>query len=112
MGKADLWEVQLVLEFCYPPLLLRHYYEEIVLFDNLLVRNLFIIVMIRWTGLAPWGFEFPFPGSLTPTFLDVPRGCGAGLHALPPSFAPPPYPPAPPPYLPASIYPPYLRYGG
>jgi len=29
--------------------------------DNLLVRILFIIVMIRWTGLAPWEFEFPFP---------------------------------------------------
>ena len=25
--------------------------------------------MSRWTGLAPWEFEFPFPGSLTPTFL-------------------------------------------
>jgi len=25
--------------------------------DNLLVRNHFIIVMIRWTGLAPWEFE-------------------------------------------------------
>jgi len=33
--------------------------------DNLLVRIHFIIVMIRWTGHAPWGFEFPFPGSLT-----------------------------------------------
>ena len=33
--------------------------------DNLLVRVHFIIVMIRWTGLAPWEFEFPFPGSLT-----------------------------------------------
>ena len=32
---------------------------------NLLVRIHFIIVMIRWTGLAPWEFEFPFPGSLT-----------------------------------------------
>ena len=31
--------------------------------DNLLVRIHFIIVMIRWTGLAPW--EFPFPGSFT-----------------------------------------------
>ena len=31
--------------------------------DNLLVRIHFIIVMIRWTGLAPWGFEFPFPGT-------------------------------------------------
>ena len=27
--------------------------------------------MIRWTGLAPWEFEFPFPGSLTSTFLQV-----------------------------------------
>jgi len=33
--------------------------------DNLLVRVHFIIVMIRWTGLAPWQFEFPFPGILT-----------------------------------------------
>jgi len=38
--------------------------------DNLLVRIHFIFVMIRWTGLAPWGFELPFPGSLTSTFLD------------------------------------------
>ena len=29
----------------------------------------FIIVMIRWTGLAPSEFEFPFPGSLISTFL-------------------------------------------
>jgi len=35
--------------------------------DNLLVRNHFIIVMIRWTGLAPLEFEFPFPGSLAST---------------------------------------------
>ena len=25
--------------------------------------------MIRWTGLAPWGFEFPFRGGRTSTFL-------------------------------------------
>ena len=25
--------------------------------------------MIRWTGRAPWVFEFPVPGSLTSTFL-------------------------------------------
>ena len=37
--------------------------------DNSLVRVHFIIVMVRWTGLAPWEFEFPFPGSLTSTFL-------------------------------------------
>jgi len=29
--------------------------------------------MIRWTGLAPWGFEFPFPGSLISTFLELLR---------------------------------------
>jgi len=39
------------------------------LIDNRLVRVRFIIVMIRWTGLAPSEFEFPFPGSLTSTFL-------------------------------------------
>ena len=37
--------------------------------DSLLVRIHFIIVMIRWTGLAPWEFELPFPGSLPSTFL-------------------------------------------
>ena len=31
--------------------------------DNLLVRIHLIIEMIWWTGLAPWEFEFPFPGS-------------------------------------------------
>ena len=38
--------------------------------DNLQVRIHFIIVMIRWTGLAPWEFEFRSPGSLTSTFLE------------------------------------------
>ena len=37
--------------------------------DNPLVRIHFIIEMTWWTGLAPWEFEFPFPGSLTSTFL-------------------------------------------
>ena len=46
--------------------------EREFVIDNLLVRVHFIIVMIRWTGLAPWEFAFPFPGSLTSTFL-VPR---------------------------------------
>jgi len=36
--------------------------------DNLLVQMHFIIVTSRWTGLAPWEFEFPFPDSLTSTF--------------------------------------------
>ena len=61
--------------------------------DNLLVRIHFIIVMIRWTGLAPWEFEFPFPGGLTSTFLEVrktdpfrsspfPHGLGISPHAM------------------------------
>ena len=28
--------------------------------------------MVRWTGLAPWEFEFPFPGSLTSTLPVLP----------------------------------------
>ena len=44
--------------------------ERYFFVDNLLVRIHFIIVMTRWTGLAPWEFEFPFPGSLTSTFLE------------------------------------------
>jgi len=44
--------------------------KEIEFFlDNLLVRIHFVVEMIRWTGLAPWEFEFLFPGSLTSTFL-------------------------------------------
>jgi hypothetical protein len=33
--------------------------------EELLVRIHLIIVMIRWTGLAPWEFEFFPPGILT-----------------------------------------------
>ena len=40
----------------------RIFAERELFIDNLLVRIHFIIVMIRWTGLAPWRFEFPFPG--------------------------------------------------
>ena len=43
--------------------------KRVFLIDNLLVRIHLIIVMIRWTGLAPWGFESPFPGGLAFTFL-------------------------------------------
>jgi hypothetical protein len=32
--------------------------------NSLLVRIHFIIENFRWTGLAPWEFEFPLPGSL------------------------------------------------
>ena len=45
-----------------------------IFIENLLVRIHFIIVKIGWTGLAPWEFEFPFPGSLTCTFLSGPAG--------------------------------------
>ena len=41
------------------------------LIENLLVRVQFIIVMIWRTSLAPWEFEFPFPGSLISTFLPL-----------------------------------------
>ena len=37
--------------------------------EDLLVRIHFIIVMIRWIGIAPWEFELHFQGSLTSTFL-------------------------------------------
>jgi len=53
--------------------------------------------MVRWTGLAPWEFEFPFPGSLASTFLlNRYRWWGGArtfeqvLHApLPPEHPPP-----------------------
>ena len=45
--------------------------EREFVFDNLLVRNQLIIVMIQWTGLAPWKLKFPFPGSFTSTFLGL-----------------------------------------
>ena len=35
--------------------------ERELCIDNPLVRIHFIIVMIRWTGLAPWEFEFSCP---------------------------------------------------
>ena len=49
--------------------------------DNLLVRIHYIIVMMRWAGLAPWEFEFPFPGSLTSTFLGY-AGTLQSIQAL------------------------------
>ena len=33
--------------------------------DSLLVRIHYIIVMIKWTGLAPWEFEFTDSGART-----------------------------------------------
>ena len=41
--------------------------------SNLLVQIQLIIEMIWWTGLAPWDFAFPFPGSRISTFLVLVR---------------------------------------
>ena len=52
--------------------------------DNLLVRIHCIIAMIRWTGLAPWEFEFPFPGDgleITRRRRSGFRVAGCGLRA-------------------------------
>ena len=38
-----------------------------VLVDNPLVRIHSVMGMIWWTGLAPWEFKFPVPGSLIST---------------------------------------------
>ena len=38
--------------------------------DNLMVQIHMVIVMIRWTGLAPWEFDLPFPCSLRSIFLE------------------------------------------
>ena len=39
--------------------------ERELFIDNLLVQIYIISEIIWWTGLAPWEFEFPFPGYLT-----------------------------------------------
>ena len=44
--------------------------------DNLLVRIHLIILMTGWTGLAPWEFEFSFPGSLASAWGQVPPRLG------------------------------------
>jgi hypothetical protein len=43
--------------------------ERELVIDNLLVQIHFVFEMIWWTGLAPWQFDFHFPGSLIFTFL-------------------------------------------
>ena len=49
--------------------------EREFLIDNPLVRIHFIIVLIRWTSLAPFEFEFSFPSSLTSAvFIGVRKG--------------------------------------
>ena len=55
--------------------------------DNLLVRIRFIIVMIRWTGLAPWEFELLFPGRRC--YIDAVAGRRHGSERIARSAPPP-----------------------
>jgi len=41
--------------------------------DNRLIRNHVIIVMVWWTGLAPWNFEFPFEAASSATAPTAPE---------------------------------------
>ena len=62
-------QVKMLKAFEVSPSLLASGRKRELFIDNLLVRIHFIIVMIRWTGLALWEFEFPFSGSLASTFI-------------------------------------------
>ena len=55
--------------------------------DNLLVRTIFIIEMIWWTGLEPWEFEFSLPGSRTTTFLAHDGGTSVNARLPTPARA-------------------------
>ena len=50
-----------------------HPVEREFFIDNLLVRIHFIIVMIRWTGLAPWEIEKLLQGYLSYKKMHPPR---------------------------------------
>ena len=52
---------------------------------NLLVRILFIIVMNRWTGLAPWEFESPFHRCAAPQPSPTPEPTGPPRKSEPSS---------------------------
>jgi len=71
----SIWAHQFSKPGLFPAPKLTDFYREPSMsereffIDNLLVRIHFIIVMIRWTGLAPWDFGLSFPGSLISTFL-------------------------------------------
>ena len=52
--------------------------------DNLLVQIHFIIVMIRWTGLAPWKVGFPFPGSQLQGSQEMPQDPHGGVRPFHP----------------------------
>jgi len=55
-GADPLFLEELAKEMVYP----KPQTPDPYCIDKLLVRIHFIIVMIRWTGLAPWEFEFPY----------------------------------------------------
>ena len=46
--------------------------ERVFFIDKITVQIHSVIVMIRWTRLAPWEYEFPFQGSLTFSFPSYP----------------------------------------
>ena len=81
--KANYFELEPLRSKSVPPPRKREF-----LIDNLLVRSPFINKMIWWTRLAPWEFEFSFPGSLISTFLasgsnrDWSMNHFLGWHAL------------------------------
>ena len=65
---CTLHTTHLTLHTTHYTLLTAHCRKRLFI-DNLLVRIHFIIEMIWWTSLAPWEFEFLFPGSIISTFL-------------------------------------------
>ena len=69
MGSKEKGDGKLTPDLKTFTIIMQHYARNVRLIDNLLFRIHFVIVTIRWTGLAPWEFEFPFPGSLTSAFL-------------------------------------------
>ena len=95
--------------------------------DNLLVRIHYIIVMIKWTGLAPWEFD-PYiylprykgagpPPHIILTCLDTLvaslRRRGAGTHPTPHTLHPAPYTLYPTPYtLHPTLYRERAAHGG
>ena len=50
---------------------------------SLLTTYWSIFEMIWWTGLAPWEFEFPFPGSLILTLPKVPLSSNPRAACVP-----------------------------
>jgi len=55
--------------FCNRSTARRYLRDREFFIEDLPIRIPSIIEMIWWTGLAPWKFESPFPGSLISTFL-------------------------------------------